>query len=108
MEAIDVSAGEYPDAYSLSGERIRVSVDGEPETGKVVYLPTGEIALHELESRVRRYVEETRLRLEHTGDLLIDVANALTLAEWDARRPKRPRWLARQLHGEAPTRFARP
>jgi hypothetical protein len=108
MEAIDVSAGEYPDAYALSGERVRVSVDGEPETGEVVYVRTGEMALDELESRVRAYVEGARLPIDDTGDLLIDVANGLISADWDARWPKRPKWLARRLHGDAPPRFARP
>ena len=108
MEAIDVSDGEYPAAYSLSGDRIRIEVRGHPQTGDVVFVATGENALGELEARVRAYAERVGLSTEDTGDLLIDVANALAMNDWQSRWPKRPGWLSRRMHGTGPARFARP
>lgn len=107
MEATDVSAGEYPDVYAISGERIKVEVDGDVHAGTVIYVPTGEAAVGELEARLREYVRRTGIELEGTGDLAIDVANSLVSGEWQSRWPKRPRWLATRLHGDGPVRFTR-
>ena len=108
MEAIDVSAGEYPDVYALSGERIRVELEGHPDSGTIRYVPTGEAAEDELTARLREYVDRVGLDLEDTGDFVIDVANSLVSADWQVRWPKRPKWLARRLHGEGPVRLTRP
>lgn len=107
MEAIDVSAGEYPDAYALSGERVEVSVDGEPKTGNVVYVRTGEVALDELESRVQSLCRG-RSSPDRPHRRPPDRRGERVGIGREARWPKRPKRLARRLHGDAAPRFTRP
>ena len=94
-------------AFKLSGERLRPRLADDREWSAVSFIPTGEFAEGELVDALRQYVARTGLHLESTGDYLLDVANAIEAAAYEARWPKRPRWLATRLHGERPYRYSR-
>jgi hypothetical protein len=108
LEAIDVANGEYPDAFTLDGERVVVAVQGDRNTGRIEFQRTGDRDPAALEARLRRQVERDDLLVVDTGDLAVDVANALAREVWESRWPKRPRWLSRLLHGDGPLPVSRP
>jgi hypothetical protein len=96
MEAIDVEHGGYDAVFTLDGLVVEVTTDRD----RVVLTPTAQ----QDEAGLRERIRDSR-PLPHLGDDredLVAYANAVLLAEWEARWPKRPRWLARRLHGEGP------
>jgi hypothetical protein len=54
----------------------------------------------QLRARLRRFVDQWQI-VAPTHDL-IDIGNAVLPDEWNGRRPRRPRRLARRLHGTSP------
>jgi hypothetical protein len=97
LEAIDVELGEY-EAFDVDGQRLSLTVN---EGGTVVLLPTGTFDLDQLEHRAHRYAATTGVRIGGS-DFLLDLANHERIRDWELRWPKRPRWLARRLHGSSP------
>jgi hypothetical protein len=94
-------------AFTIDGERLNPVAAGGKPSGDVTYQPTGEIALAELESRVRSYLARSGPSPVNNGDFLVDAANAIAAVNWERRWPRRPRWLSRSIHGDAPPRFGR-
>ena len=41
-------------------------------------------------------------RIECRSEDVMDIGNAILRADWEDRRPRRPRWLARRLRGNEP------
>lgn len=98
IEPYDVDISEVVDA---SGRRYRAEAHGLD----TVLVDTAEADRAALEARLHRYVAERGINFSASGDYVVAVANALTLQEWESRRPRWPRWLDRRLHGPGPTRF---
>jgi hypothetical protein len=95
VEAPDVEDGVYEAIFTVAGEVI----EAETSDRDVALRPTGRIELAELRRRVRESAHRFR---SHPEDLNA-VARELLQAEWEARWPKRPRWLDRRLHGTEPS-----
>jgi len=98
LEANDVDAGEYV-VFDQDGTVFETWTDGP-----YVHLrPTDEHDPAQLRARLRRFLDEQHI--ECASDDVIDIAGAILEADWEDRWPKRPRWLARRLHGDAPPRL---
>jgi hypothetical protein len=54
----------------------------------------------QLRARLRRFLDEWKV--EARSDDVIEIGNAILRDDWNRRWPRRPRWLARQLHGSTP------
>jgi hypothetical protein len=104
VEGYDI---EETAAYSLSGERLELRLDNGEPSGPVSVVATGDVALDELLAAVQRYADRGNLPCESTGDLLIDVANAIGGGKWAHRWPKRPSWLSARMHGTKPVHYSR-
>jgi hypothetical protein len=97
VEVPDVEDGVYEALFTVSGEVIEAETAGR----HVVLRPTGRTDLAEL----RRRLKENAHGFESDPANVDAVAREMLLASWEARWPKRPRWLDRRLHGtEPPTR----
>lgn len=104
VEGYDI---EETAAYSLSGERLNLRLDSGEQSGPVSVVATCDVAHDELLAAVQRYADRGNLQLETTGDLLIDVANAIEGWKWAHRWPKRPSWLPARMHGTKPVHYSR-
>lgn len=96
MEAIDVENGEYHALYTLDGRVVRMST----ASGGVRLEVTDERNVTDLRRRLREWAD--RGALASDPDDPVAVANELLQGHWDARWPKRPRWLSRRIHGAGP------
>jgi hypothetical protein len=96
IEAPDVADGVYEAIFTLNGEVIRAEAGGT----NVVLTPTGDMDLPGLTRRVRDNADRF---MSDPADLPAVAAEILN-AEWEARWPRRPRWLDRRLHGDRPPR----
>ena len=105
FEAVDVEAGEYGPAWDAAGEGLSIGVDGH---GRTTFQGQGRLEPDRLETALLHFASEHELELDGTGDTVLDVANAFARWEWNARWPKRPRWLAQRLRGTEPPRYIRP
>jgi hypothetical protein len=94
IEAPDVEDGVYEAIFTVSGEVIEAQASGR----HVVLKPTGRVELSDLQQRVRASAD----RFSSDPADLQAVAHEMLRADWEARWPKRPRWLARRLHGDPP------
>jgi hypothetical protein len=56
--------------------------------------------LAQLRERLGRYLDESQITC--ASEDVIDIGHAILEADWESRWPKRPRWLATRLHGDAP------
>lgn len=94
VEAPDVEEGVYEAMFTLDGKVI------EARTQKldVELTVTGK---SDVEALVRR-LRKQRHRFHSDPEDLRGVANEILAADWEARWPKRPRWLDRRLHGDLP------
>ena len=99
MEAIDVKNGEYHVLYTLDGRVVRTSTRGQ----RVLLEVTDARDEDDLRSRLRDWSE--RGHLTSDPDDLVAVANEMLRGEWDARWPKRPKWLSRRIHGDSPAQI---
>ncbi len=96
MEYIDVEAGEYTALFTLDGRTITAATEGYE------VILTVEEARDEAGLRQRLLDGRQRNRLTSPPDDLVAIANELLRREWASRWPRRPRWLARRLHGDGP------
>jgi len=99
VEAIDVDDGEYDAAYLADGTVLKILAPDGPE-GPVVLQRTDERDRDALIARIRAY-QRANGRPADASDV-IEFADGLRQAEWEKRWPRRPRWLARRLHGPGP------
>jgi hypothetical protein len=95
LETNDVDAGEYV-VFDQDGTVYNLWTEGP----HVRVRATDERDVAELRARLRRVVEERRIKCG--SDDVRDIGNAILEADWEDRWPKRPRWLASRLHGDAP------
>jgi hypothetical protein len=95
LEANDVEAGEYV-VFDQDGTVFEIWAEGLD----VRLRRTDERDLAQLQDRLGRFLDESRITCASAD--VIDVGNAILEAEWESRWPKRPRWLATRLHGDAP------
>ena len=96
-EAMDVEDGEYLAAWLHDGTVLRLSAPEGPE-GPVVVERTTETDLPGLLAAVRAAGGPD------DGDALLDWADDQLHRAWERQWPRRPRWLARRLHGASPPR----
>ena len=102
MEAIDVDDGEYDAAYFADGTVLQILAPDGPD-GPVVLERTDEHDRDALLGRIRAYQRATGQSADVSD--LIAFVNDLRQREWEKRWPRRPRWLARRLHGSGPERL---
>ena len=95
LEAIDVAAGEYV-AFALDGQVVDLRSVGDD----VVLVGGGRWELDGLRARLHDY--SRRVVLDCDPDDPVAVTNELLRRDWEARRPKWPRWLAARMRGPAP------
>ncbi len=73
-----------------------------PEETPVVRLEvTEERNVEDLRDRLRTWAARSDLAADPDTDL-VGVANELLRGQWESEWPRRPRWLARRLRGDAP------
>jgi hypothetical protein len=92
IEGIDVENRVYEAIYMLDGRVVTATAKGN-DAQLTVTKTIDEAGLRDL---VRRYAD----RFESDPEGSRAVAVEWLQAEWNARWPTRPRWLARRLHGE--------
>jgi hypothetical protein len=93
LEANDVDADEYV-VFDQDGTVFEIWAEG-----LVVRLrATDERDPAQLQDRLRLHLH----RLPCASEDVMDIANAIRQESWEHRWPKRPRWLAARLHGDAP------
>jgi hypothetical protein len=95
LEANDVEAGEYA-VFDQDGTVFAIWAEGV----HVRLRPTDERNLAQLQERLGRFLDESHIKC--ASEDVIDIGSAILEAEWESRWPKRPRWLATRLHGDAP------
>ena len=95
LEANDVETGEYV-VFDQDGTVFEIWAEGLD----VRVRATDERDVAQLHQRLGRFIDEQHI--EGASEDVMDVANAILEADWESRWPKRPRWLATRLHGDAP------
>jgi hypothetical protein len=95
LETNDVEADEYV-VFDQDGTVFEIWAEGLD----VRLRPTDERDLGQLQERLGLFLY--RLHITCASEDVIDIGNAILEAEWERRWPKRPRWLATRLHGDAP------
>jgi hypothetical protein len=94
LEANDVEADEYV-VFDQDGTVFEIWAEGLDVRLRAV----DERDLAQLQDRVRLYRHR---RHPCASEDVMDIANAIRQESWENRWPKRPRWLAARLHGDAP------
>ena len=97
MESVDVLDGEYEALFTLDGTVVRA---GGTLEGPVILTVSELTDVAGLQGRLRQI--KPRMGFRSDPDDPRAVANELLRREWEARWPRRPRWLARRLRGDAP------
>jgi hypothetical protein len=95
LEVNDVNADEYV-AFDEHGTVFRLWADGQD----VRLSATDSHDKEQLRQRLAAFVMKRQIELR--SDDLIEIGNAILREDWNSRWPKRPRWLAHRLHGNAP------
>jgi hypothetical protein len=95
LEVNDVEADEYV-VFDQDGTVFAIWAEGM----HVRLRPTDARDPAQLRERLDRFLDECHITC--ASDDVIDIGNAILEAEWETRWPKRPRWLASRLHGDAP------
>jgi hypothetical protein len=95
LEANDVEAHEYI-VFNQDGTVFEIWA----EELHVRLRPTDERDPAQLQERLGRFLDESDITC--ASEDAIDIGNTILEAEWESRWPKRPRWLATRLHGDAP------
>jgi hypothetical protein len=98
LEANDVEAGECV-VFDHDGTVFEICAEGFD----VRLRPTDERDLAQLRERLARFLDEWQI--DCASEDVIDIGTAILRAEWERRWPKRPRWLATRLHGDAPPKL---
>jgi hypothetical protein len=96
MEGIDVANGEYEALFTLDGHIVTAAA----ARNDVVLTITDQRDEPDLQRRLRDWA--SRIGLTSAPDDRRAIANELMRRDWELRWPRRPRWLARRLHGSAP------
>jgi hypothetical protein len=99
MEAIDVLDGEYEALFTLDGRLVHAAA--ETDRSSVTLTVTDRTDLHGLRQRLQ--LAQSQQNFISDPDDPRAVANELFAQAWEQRRPQRPRWLDRLLHGDPPT-----
>src|SRR6266496_830898 len=94
MQSTDVADGEYEALFTLHGTSVRA---GGAVDGPVILTVTELTDLPGLQLRLRR--TQQRMGFRSDPDDPRAAANELLRREWELRRPRRPRWLARRQRG---------
>jgi hypothetical protein len=103
MEAIDVANGEYEALFAVDGRIVTVSArDDATAADDITFTVTSKRGDTELDRRLAEYRRASSRVLPEDR---LAFANAILLWEWESRWPKRPRWLARRLHGDGPVQL---
>ena len=95
LEVADVEVGEYV-VFDQDGRVCEIWAEGLD----VRLRPTDKRDLPQLQERLRRFLDECHITC--ASEDMTDIGNAILAADWGSRWPKRPRWLATRLHGDAP------
>jgi hypothetical protein len=95
LEANDVEADEYV-VFDQAGTVFEIWAEGL----HVRLRPTGERDLAQLQGRLSLFLHRRHIRC--ASEDAMDIGNAILEAAWESRWPRRPRWLATRLHGDAP------
>ena len=98
LEINDVDADEYI-AFDEHGTVFRLWVEGQD----VRLAATDRHDEEQLRQRLAAFVTTRQIGIP--SDDLIETGNAILREDWNSRWPKRPRWLANRLHGNAPPRL---
>ena len=98
LESNDVDANEDV-AFDEHGTVFRLSAEGQ----EVRLAATDQHDEQQLRQRLAAFV--TKLQIQSPSDDPIDTGNAILREDWNSRWPKRPRWLANRLHGDAPPKL---
>lgn len=94
VEWQDVEDGVYEAVFTLDGNVVELKPKGRAVDATV----TGRSDLPDL----RRRLAATPERFKSDPADVRAVAAELLAQDWEARWPKRPRWLDRRLHGNGP------
>jgi len=95
VETNDVDADEYV-VFGDDGTVFDARVEGV----RVRLSATDVRQLPQLQERLALFLRANRI--DCASDDVIAAANAILEAEWEGQWPRRPRWLARRLYGDAP------
>ena len=95
LEANDVDADEYV-VLDQDGTVFESSLEGLDVRLRATDVRDPAL----LQDRLSIFMQE--LRIKCTSEDVIDIGNAILRAAWEDRWPRRPRWLARHLHGNEP------
>ena len=95
LEVNDVEAGEYV-VFDQDGTVFDIRAEGL----HVRLRPTDHRDPTDLRERLQRFLRERRIPCASAD--VTDIGNAILQAGWESRWPKRPRWVATRLHGDAP------
>jgi hypothetical protein len=95
LETNDVEADEYV-VFDQVGTVFEIWAEGVD----VRLRPTDKRDRAQLHERLARFRDKSHVKC--ASEDVIDIGNAILEAEWESRWPKRPRWLATRLHGDAP------
>jgi len=95
LEANDVEADEYV-VFDQDGRVLEIWAEGLD----VRVRPTDERDPAQLQERLGRFLAKWNITC--ASDDVVDIGDAIRTADWESRWPKRPRWLATRLHGDAP------
>jgi hypothetical protein len=95
LEVNDVEADEYV-VFDQDGTVFEIWAEGL----HVGLRPTDERDLAQLQERLGLFLDRWHIRC--ASEDVMDIGNAILEADWESRWPKRPRWLATRLHGDAP------
>ena len=98
LESNDVDADEYV-AFDEHGTVFRLWAEGQD----VRVAATDRHDEEQLRQRLAAFA--AKRQIEVPGDDLIETGNAILREDWNGRWPKRPRWLANRLHGDAPPKL---
>ena len=94
LEVNDVEADEYV-VFDQGGTVFETWAEGL----HVRLRPTEARDLAQLKTRLGLFLDKWHIRC--ASEDVMDVGNAILEAAWESRWPKRPRWLATRLHGDA-------
>ena len=108
MEGIDVENGEWNPIFTIDGHVVHARAEGYAAILSITDRKDLEALKRHVRDDLKRrnqYMREKGLApYESDPADLRALANEWFRREWEARWPKRPRWLDRRLHGDAPPR----
>ena len=97
LEVNDVEADEYV-VFDQDGRVFEISA----EALDVRLRPTDERDPAQLQERLSPFLDKWNITC--ASEDVVDIGNAILVADWESRWPKRPRWLATRRTGQVPKR----